>query len=93
LNNDPLSAEEYVFIALTMQPNRSAAWGNLGQAYVKKGQMADAVASFTNAYRFSRDLNQTHSYFLALMEKENDVNLKQALRQATQVGERKFLKK
>jgi hypothetical protein len=93
LNNDPLSAEEYVFIALTMQPNRSAAWGNLGQAYVKKGQMADAVASFTNAYRFSRDLNQTHSYFLALMEKENDVNLKQVLRQATQVGERKFLKR
>jgi tetratricopeptide (TPR) repeat protein len=93
LDNDPVSAEAYMFIALGMQPNRSAAWGNLGQAYVKKGQMADAVSSFTNAYRFSRDLNQTHSYFLVMMEKENDVNLKQALRQATQVGKKWYMKK
>lgn len=77
--------------ALAMQPGRSAGWGNLGQLYAKKGQIPAAVASFTNAYRFSRDLNQTHSYFLGLLEKENDVNLRQALRQATQVGQRKFL--
>jgi hypothetical protein len=74
-----------------MQPGRSAAWGNLGQNYAKKGQIPAAVASFTNAYRFSRDLNQTHTYFLGRMEKENDVNLRQALQQATQIGERKFL--
>jgi tetratricopeptide (TPR) repeat protein len=91
LNNDPDSAEAYVLIALTMQPERSAAWGNLGQIYVKKGQIPAAVASFSNAYRFSRDLNQTHSYFLGWMEKENDVNLRQALWQATQIGQRKFL--
>jgi len=93
LNNDPISAENYLLTTLTMRWDRSAAWGNLGQAYVKKGQMADAVASFSNAYRFSRDINQTHSYFLAMMEKENDANLKQALRQATQVGEKWFMKK
>src|SRR5205823_2007235 len=93
MNNDPVSAENYLLIALTMRWDRSAAWGNLGQAYVKKGQMADAVASFSNAYRFSGDLNQTHSYFLALMQKENDVNLKQALRQAIQVGVKWFMKK
>jgi tetratricopeptide (TPR) repeat protein len=92
LSNDPISAEEYLLLALTMRWDRSAAWGNLGQAYVKKGQMADAIASFNNAYRFSRDLNQTHSYFLAMMGKGNDVNLKQALRQATQVGEKWFMK-
>jgi hypothetical protein len=50
LNNDPISAENYMLIALTMRWDRSSAWGNLGQAYVKKGQMADAVASFSNAY-------------------------------------------
>ncbi len=93
LNNNLVSAETYVNIALIMQQDRSAAWGNLGQIYTKKGQMADAVASFSNAYRFSRDINQTHSYFLAMMEKENDANLKQALRQATQVGEKWFMKK
>jgi tetratricopeptide (TPR) repeat protein len=63
LNNDPISAKEYILTALTMRWDRAAAWGNLGQAYVKKGQMADAVASFSNAYRVSRDLNQTHNYF------------------------------
>jgi cytochrome c-type biogenesis protein CcmH/NrfG len=78
--------------ALAMRWDRSAAWGNLGQTYVKKDQMGGAIASFSNAYRFSRDLNQTHSYFLAMMEKEKDVNLKQALRQATQVGEKWFMK-
>jgi hypothetical protein len=91
LNNDLVPAEDYMLIALTMQPDRSAAWDNLGQIYAKKGQMADAVASFSNAYRFSRDVNRTHSYFVSWMEKENDVSLKQALRQATQVGERRFL--
>jgi hypothetical protein len=80
-----------VLTALTMQPGRSAGWDNLGQIYAKKGQIPAAVASFVNAYRFSRDPNKTHSYFLGLMGKENDVNLRQALRQATQVGERKFL--
>jgi tetratricopeptide (TPR) repeat protein len=93
LNNDPVAAENYLLMALTMQPERSAAWGNLGQTYVKKGQTAEGVASFSNAYRFSRDLKQTHSYFLAMMEKENDGNLKQALRQATQVGEKWYMKK
>jgi Tfp pilus assembly protein PilF len=91
LNNDLVPAEDYMLIALTMQPDRSAAWDNLGHIYAKKGKTADAVASFSNAYRFSGDVNRTHSYFVNLMEKENDVNLKQALRQATQVGERKFL--
>lgn len=93
LNNDPVSAENYLLTALAMRWDRSAAWGNLGQAYVKKGQMADAVASFSNAYRFSRDSKQTHSYFLAMLEKEKDGNLKQALRQATQVGEKWYMKK
>jgi tetratricopeptide (TPR) repeat protein len=92
LNNDLVSAENYLLTALAMRWDRSAAWGNLGQTYVKKDQMGGAIASFSNAYRFSRDLNQTHSYFLAMMEKEKDVNLKQALRQATQVGEKWFMK-
>lgn len=92
LNNDLDSAERYVLTALAMQPGRSVGWDNLGQMYAKKGQIPAAVASFTNAYRFSRDPNQTHRYFLGRMEKENDTNLRQALQQATQVGERKFLK-
>jgi tetratricopeptide (TPR) repeat protein len=94
LNNDLVSAENYLLLALTtIRWDRAAAWGNLGQVYVKKGQMVDAVSSFNNAYRFSGDLNQTHSYFLAMMEKSDDVNLKQALRQSTQVGKKWFMKR
>jgi tetratricopeptide (TPR) repeat protein len=52
LNNDPVSAENYLLTALTMRWDRSSAWGNLGQTYVKKGLMVDAVSSFSNAYRF-----------------------------------------
>ena len=91
LSNDLDSGERYMLTALTMQPGRSAGWDNLGQIYARRGQMPADVASFTNAYRFSRDVRKTHSYFLGLMEKENDVNLKQALRQATQVGGKWFL--
>jgi tetratricopeptide (TPR) repeat protein len=93
LNKDPNSAEQYILAALTMRWDRSAAWGNLGQVYAKKEQMADAVASFTNAYQFSRDLNQTNTYFKNRMEKENDANLKLALRQAVQIGEKWYMKK
>ena len=50
LNNDPISAENYILTALTMRWDRSAAWGNLGQAYAKKGEMPAAVASLSNAY-------------------------------------------
>jgi hypothetical protein len=64
LNNDPVAAENYLLTALAMRWDRSAAWGNLGQTYVKKDQMGGAIASFSNAYRFSRDLNQTHEFFL-----------------------------
>ena len=93
INNDLDLAEEYLLKVLAMRWDRSAAWGNLGQIYVKKGLMVDAVSSFSNAYRFSRDVNQTHSNFLERMGKENDDNLKLVLRQATQVGQKWFMKK
>src|SRR5207248_9160133 len=75
LNNDPVSAENYLLRALAMRWDRSAAWGNLGQAYVIMEHMGDPFASFSNAYRFSRDFNQTHSYYLAVMV-QGGANLK-----------------
>lgn len=87
LNHDLDAALRYVLASLDMKTERSAGWGNLGQIYAMKGRIPEAVAAFANAYRFSRDLRQTHSYFLGLMATESDANLILALKEVTTFAE------
>lgn len=78
--------------ALTLDPGRTNAWANLGQAFAEQGNGASAVACLKNAYRFSKNPQKTHQLFLALMAKEDeDANFRAALAQATRQAAGKFV--
>lgn len=85
------SAERHLLSVLTLAPERTPAWSDLGQVYAKRGDTRNAVASFANAYQFSQNRYKTHEFFRGLMENNNEPLFKQALQQATQLAETKFL--
>ena len=91
-NNDLITAEDYTLTALALQPESAITWHVLGNIYDKKGDIPAAAASFTNAYRFSKDQDHTHRQFLRDLDLDIDVNRKRAVRLATQVIQRKLLR-
>ncbi|MGI8427148.1 MAG: methane monooxygenase/ammonia monooxygenase subunit B [Actinomycetota bacterium] len=91
-NNDLNSAEDYMLTALALEPEWAMTWHLLGGIYDKKGEIPAAAASFTNAYRFSKDQDHTHRQFLRDLDLDIDVNRKRAVRLATQVIEGKLLR-
>jgi tetratricopeptide (TPR) repeat protein len=86
------SAQNIIIIALTLSPDRAAAWENLGEVFGVKGDISKAVACFSNAYRFSKDRLKMHQYMKKLNEKERVKNLKQARDKAIKWAEKSYLK-
>lgn len=84
-------ALETVTIALTLSPGRATAWENLGEIFGLKGDINKAVASFSNAYRFSKDRVKMHHYMKKLYEKEQGKTLKQARAKAMDWAEKSYL--
>lgn len=93
MQGDLASAERHLLSVLTLAPERTPAWSDLGQVYAKRGDTRNAVASFANAYRFSQNRDKTHEFFRSLMQKNNEPTFEQALQQATQLAETTFLVK
>ena len=56
------SAQQTLIVALTMFPDRAAAWSNLGDMFALSGDERKAVACYANTYRFSKDTIKTHQY-------------------------------
>ena len=75
-------AEHYMISALTINPARAPIWANLGQIYAKKGDIPNAVASFVNSYRFSKNRLKTQQFFQQLSDKERDPKVTQALQES-----------
>ena len=81
-----------VTIALTLSPGRATAWENLGEIFGLKGDISKAVASFSNAYRFSKDRLKMHQHMKKLNENEAVKPLKQARAKAMHWAETAYLK-
>ena len=84
------SAQQAITTALTLSPDRAAAWENLGEVFGVKGNVSKAVACFSNAYRFSKDRLKLHQTMKKLNEKEDDKNLKQARAKAINWAENAY---
>jgi len=78
-------------MALTMSPDRAAAWENLGEVFGLKGDVSRAVACFSNAYRFSKDRLKLHQYMKKINEQEDVKNIKQARAKAINWAEKSYL--
>lgn len=79
LRNDFQNTEKYILAALAVEPGNAALWANLGRVYSRKNAVESAVASYANAYRFSRDRQQTHEWMKSVVDSETDITLKRAL--------------
>ena len=81
-----------IMTALTLSPGRAAAWENLGEVFGAKDDESKAVASFSNAYRFSKDRLKMHQHMKKLNAAERVKPLKQARAKAMQWAETAYLK-
>lgn len=65
----PREAKKALEQALSIAPDRAAAWANLGEAYSAMGEQENAVAAFRLTFRFSRNLEKTEEYITGLIDK------------------------
>lgn len=79
LRNNFQNTEKYTLAALAVEPGNAALWANLGRVYLRMNAVESAVASYANAYRFSRDRQQTHEWMKSLVDSETDTTFKRAL--------------
>lgn len=71
-------AQQALIETLTLSPDRSTAWANLGEVFALMGDISKAVGCFSNAYRFSKDRLKNHQFMKKINEKENVENVKKA---------------
>ena len=83
-------AQKNLFTCLTMAPDRSAAWSNLADVLALKGDMQQAVAAYSNAYRFSKNRAKTHQFFKDTNIRENNSNIIQARQAAMNIAEKMY---
>lgn len=75
-------ASEALRKALLISPDRTPAWTNLGQVYAMMDQNQQAVACFTNAYRFSKNTDKTKEFLRNLAQNDTDQNVREVAAQA-----------
>lgn len=64
--------------AIAMNPGRATTWATLGQVLALQGKINEATASFSIAYRFSKNRLKTHQFFKDANKDELSASLKQA---------------
>jgi tetratricopeptide (TPR) repeat protein len=72
------SAQQAITKTLTLSPGRASAWENLGEVFGRSGNVSKAAASFSNAYRFSKDKLKMHHFMKKLHEKDEVKSLREA---------------
>ena len=82
------SAQQTLIAALTMFPDRAAAWSNLGEVFALGGDERKAVACYANTYRFSKAIYKTHQFMKKMNADEYIPALKQAREAAMVLAEK-----
>jgi len=83
-NGNGIEAERSLLETLTLVPDRSSAWADLGQLYADQGSLSVSVACFANAYRFSPRKDITRQ-FLERLSRDGNEREREAARQALQL--------
>jgi tetratricopeptide (TPR) repeat protein len=83
-NGNGIEAERSLLETLTLVPDRSSAWADLGQLYANQGSLSASVACFANAYRFSPRKDITRQ-FLERLSRDGNEREREAARQALQL--------
>jgi Flp pilus assembly protein TadD len=68
---------------LLINPERSNAWSGLGFLYAIQYDRAKSIACFSNAYRMSKNIINTHKFFLKSLTDESNPSVKSALKDVT----------
>ena len=82
------SAQQTLITALTMSPDRAAAWSNLAEVFALGGDERKAVACYANTYRFSKAIIRTHQFMKKLNADEYIPASKQAREAAMVLAEK-----
>jgi len=67
--------------ALTLAPERTSAWSNLGEILAEDGDQDKAVLAFLLAYKFSSDQQKTHTFLQKLAQDESSFQVRNAASQ------------
>lgn len=88
--NNITQAELVIEKSIAMNPGRASSWATLGQILGLKGDSPGAIASFSNAFRFSRNRLKTHQFLTEANVNETSSILRQARDSAIQWAEINF---
>lgn len=75
-------ALDVVLAALTLAPERSAAWANLGMIQADLGKTDIAVAAFLLSHRFSQNQQKTKDFLQKLIQEESSTQVRAAAEKA-----------
>lgn len=78
-------AKRSSYAALAIAPGRSSAWASLGVVLAQTETEEQAVAAFSNAYRFSGNTGKTVEYFEKLAAEDPNPKVKRAAAKALEV--------
>lgn len=68
---DLAGAEQHLFVALAIVPDRADAWFNLAQTYALREDETKALACFANSYRFSHQPDQVRQLLQQLSQEDS----------------------
>src|SRR5262249_27603575 len=75
-------AARYVGGALSLAPNRAAAWGNLAEVFAHDSRLEEAVAAYALTYRYSKNKDATRRLLEAQTTNAYDPQVMQAAKAA-----------
>ncbi len=77
-SNNLTRAREVLDQTISMSPGRATSWASLGQVFALQSDLTNAIASYSNAFRFSKNRIKTLTWFKELNQTETSNTVQQA---------------